>query len=344
MSLTVGVTGIAQREAWRKKILPSVEQVIEGVWSVPVVFPGNPMRYTLSYVLVDGDECLVVDPGFDSPEGYRQLRAGLARADVRLSEVSGVVATHFHPDHLGMARRLADDSGAWIGLGRAETRNISIFDDAQTESEADQARMRGWGVPEDRIPEAAMDIAGLMQLRRLADPDLRLGNGEAVPFGRRGLKVVETPGHTPGHICLRDAEREIILTGDHILPRISPNVSLEIRGDMDPLRKYLDSLRRIEGDDQFEVLPAHEYRFRGLAQRARTLREHALERLSEVLRTIDALPDPTVWSVATLLSWSRGFDSLGGLQLRLALSETAAHLQYLATSGVRHGVPGLPVS
>lgn len=342
MTLTVEVTGVSQREAWKEKVLPPVELVTDGVWSVPVVFPGNPMRYTLSYVLVEGSECLVVDPGFDSPEGYRQLKSGLAQAGVGPSEVTGVLATHFHTDHLGMAKRLAGGSGAWIALGQAETRNISVFDDAGEESEADKSRMRQWGVPEARVPEAAMNVAGLMHLRQLPDPDLRLADGEAVPFGTRSFMVVETPGHTPGHICLRDGEREIFLSGDHVLPRITPNVSLEIRGDRDPLRKCLESLGRIEGDDHFEVLPAHEYRFRGLAQRARTLREHALERSREVLRAIDTHREPTVWSVATRLSWSRGFDSLGGLQLRLALSETAAHLQYLGTSGVRHEVPGLP--
>lgn len=342
MSLTLEITGTRQREAWQQKILPPVELVADGVWSVPIVFPGNPMRYTLSYVVVEGDECLVVDPGFDSPEGYRLLQSGLAQADLGLRDVTGILATHFHADHLGMAKRLARDSGAWIGLGRAETRNISAFEDAQMESDADKARMRGWGVPEGRIPEAALDVAGLMHLRQLADPDVRLSDGEAVPFGRRSLRVIETPGHTPGHICLRDAEREIFFSGDHVLPRITPNVSLEIRGDTDPLRRCLESLERIQADDHFEVLPAHEYRFRGLAQRARALHQHALERTSEVMLALKFLNEPTVWGVASSLSWSRGFDSLSGLQLRLALSETAAHLQYLWTLGSRHAVPGLP--
>jgi len=336
------ITGVLQREAWLNKYMPPVESVAEGVWSVPVVFPDNPMRYTLAYIVVEDEDCLVVDPGFDSVQGRLDLIAGLSAAGVTVSDVTGILATHFHTDHLGMARWLRRWSGAWIALGKAEKRYISAFTNAWEETAADRARMRTWGVPEDRINEAALDVDGLMHLRRLADADLRVGDGDTVPISRGRLSVVETPGHTPGHICLRDDSREIFLSGDHVLPRITPNVSLEMRGDPDPLRSCLQSLDRIEGDEAFEVLPAHEYRFRGLSDRARELKSLALTRSDEVLALLEKQRHPTIWSIATQLHWSRGFPSLGGLQLRLALSETAAHLQYLRTSGVEHGVEGLP--
>ncbi|RAM37382.1 hydroxyacylglutathione hydrolase [Arthrobacter globiformis] len=322
--------------------MPPVECVAEGLWSVPVVFPRNPMRYTLSYIILDGDDCLVVDPGFDSPQGRLDLQAGLRTAGVGFRNVTGILATHFHTDHLGMAGWLRDESGAWVALGRAEKRYISAFEDPGDESAADRARMRTWGVPEDRIREAAMSVGGLMHLKHLADADLRVGDGDTVPVAGRRLTVVETPGHTPGHICLRDDSREVFISGDHVLPRISPNVSLEIRGDADPLRSCLESLDRLEADTHFEVLPAHEYRFRGLPDRVRHLKSLALERSEEVVQELNAQVDPTVWTIAAKLSWSRGFESLGNLQLRLALSETAAHLQYLRTSGFDHGIEGLP--
>ncbi|MFJ4264391.1 MBL fold metallo-hydrolase [Paenarthrobacter nicotinovorans] len=338
------ITGTLQREAWVNRVLPPVERLGDGLWSVPVIFPGNPMRYTLAYVVLHGDECLVIDPGFDSPQGRRDLEAGLRASGHGLTEVTGILATHFHTDHLGMADWLRRESGAWVALGRAERRYISAFEDPADESAADCARMRSWGVPEGRIREAAMSVDALMHLKRLADADVRLGDGDVVPgFGGR-LAVVETPGHTPGHICLRDGAREMFFSGDHILPRITPNVSLEIRGDADPLRSCLESLGRLDAESDFEVLPAHEYRFRGLRGRVSVLKAAALERSDEVMRELVVQLNPTVWTVAEKLSWSRGFESLGKLQLRLALSETAAHLQYLRTSGVQHGVEGLPVA
>jgi glyoxylase-like metal-dependent hydrolase (beta-lactamase superfamily II) len=336
------ITGTLQREAWLNKVMPPVECVADGLWSVPVAFPGNPMRYTLAYIVQEGDDCLVVDPGFESVQGRLDLMAGLHAAGVGITDVTGILATHFHTDHLGLARWLRRSSGAWIALGRAEKRYISAFENPFEESAADRSRMRTWGVPEDRVSEAALDVDGLMHLKRLADADLRVGDGEKVPIFGGHLTVVETPGHTPGHICLRDEGRKVFLSGDHVLPRISPNVSLEMRGDPDPLRSCLQSLERIEGDDHFEVLPAHEYRFRGLTDRAQQLKSLALDRSQEIIDQLTVQKHPTVWTIASSLSWSRGFPSLSGLQLRLALSETAAHLQYLRTSGVHHDVEGLP--
>lgn len=338
------VTGIVQRQAWLNKVIPPVEFLGNGLWSVPVVFPRNPMRYTLAYVIVDGGDCLVIDPGFDSPQGRLDLKVGLRAAGVGIRDVSGILATHFHTDHLGMAGWLRRASGAWLALGKEEKRYISAFEDPAEESEADRNRMRTWGVPEDRVGEAAMSVEDLLHMRRLADPDLRVGNGDRVPIPGFELAVIETPGHTPGHICLREESREIFISGDHVLPRISPNVSLEIRGDADPLRSCLESLDRIEADTHFEVLPAHEYRFRGLQDRVRQLKSLALQRSEEVVRELSAQRNPTVWTVAAKLSWSRGFESLGNLQLRLALSETAAHLQYLRTSGHTHFIEGLPAA
>jgi glyoxylase-like metal-dependent hydrolase (beta-lactamase superfamily II) len=337
---SVTITGIAQKEAWLHRVHPPVESVAPGIISVPVTFPGNPMRYTLCYVLHNEDECVVVDPGFDSDEGHRQLLSALAHLDVGPNEITGIVATHFHTDHLGMAARLARDSGAWIALGENERRNISVFEDAHEESALDRARMLAWGVPEARAAEAAMTPEGLLDMRLLADPDRRLGDSEVLPVAGRNWRVMETPGHTPGHICLWDDDGELVLTGDHVLPRISPNVSLEIRGDTDPLRNNIESLRRISGNDRYEACPAHEYRFRGVGGRARQLETHIEERSREVLDVLGAGAS-TVHEVARQLTWSRGWESLGQLQFRLALSETAAHIRYLETSGMHAGVPGL---
>lgn len=337
------VTGHAQYDAWQLKVLPPVEEISEGLHSVPVVFPNNPMRYTLSYVLLGDGQCVVIDPGFDSDEGHGQLTTALARLDVGPGEITGVIATHFHTDHLGMAARLARGSGAWVALGEHERRHISAFDDAQEESLRDRARMRLWGVPEERTAEAAISPAALKGMRNLADPDRRLTDGETLRVAGRNLRIMATPGHTPGHVCLWDDEHELVLAGDHVLPRISPNVSLEIRGDTDPLRNNIHSLRQIIGNDHYEACPAHEYRFRGIAARARALESHIDERSREVLHALEA-GGSTIHGVARNLTWSRGWESLGALQFRLALSETAAHIQYLVTSGIHAGVPGLPAA
>ncbi len=337
----ITVTGHSQLDAWRNKVLPPVELIRPGLLSIPVTFPGNPMRYTLCYALFDQAQCLIIDPGFNSDEGLAQIQAGLSTVGLGFSDVTGVISTHFHIDHLGLARRVADLSKAWVALGENELRHLSSYENADDEVRLDQARMASWGVPAERVPEAAMSVRSLEDLKALADPDLRLAHDDTLTIAGRTLRVAATPGHTPGHICLWDESGALLFAGDHLLPRISPNVSLEIRGDADPLRNNIHSLRLIAQNNDFEVLPAHEYRFSGVADRAEVLLQHLDERSAEVQQVLSSGAS-TVYDVARQLSWSRGWDSLGGVQFRLALSETAAHLQYLATEGTHPAVPGLP--
>ena len=126
----------------------------------------------------------------------------------------------------------------------------------------------------------------------------------------------------------------VVLTGDHVLPRITPNVGLGAADDnRNALRHYYESLDAMAPWDGFEVCPAHEYRFRGLAERANDLRAHHEQRAQEILDVLAVAPSLTVWQIAQRLTWSRGWDGLDGVNLRSALSETAAHLEHLAGGG-----------
>ena len=94
-----------------------MERLGGDVWSIPVPFPDNPMRYTLSYLLVGDGDAVLIDPGWDSDGGLDHLAAGLRQAGLGLGDLTGIVATHFHSDHLGMAARLRDGHGGVGGAG-----------------------------------------------------------------------------------------------------------------------------------------------------------------------------------------------------------------------------------
>jgi glyoxylase-like metal-dependent hydrolase (beta-lactamase superfamily II) len=141
---------------------------------------------------------------------------------------------------------------------------------------------------------------------------------------------VWTPGHTPGHLCLHEEAEDVLLTGDHVLPRITPNIGSQPRTAGPPLAAYLESLRRIAAHDSAEALPAHEYRFHGLADRVRILQAHHDRRCQEILGVLARLGPATVWQVTEQLSWSRGWSSVRGFMRRAAIGETLAHLEYLS--------------
>ncbi len=100
-----------------------------------------------------------------------------------------------------------------------------------------------------------------------------------------------------------------------------------------PLTDYLASLARTGTFTAEEALPAHEYRFRGLGLRSAALVAHHRDRSTEIMHVIDRLGQPTAWTIATQLTWSRGWAALHGVMRRMALAETVAHLHYLAATG-----------
>ncbi|GAA4610466.1 MBL fold metallo-hydrolase [Actinoplanes octamycinicus] len=292
---------------------------------MPVPIPHNPLRYTLSYLIPGDDGLVVVDPGWASDEGWAALQAGLVAAGASPADVLGVVVTHVHADHHGLSKRL-QDAGAWVAMHPDER-------DALNPSGSPADWLRAHHVPEAEIAALAGTI-GKHRMAAAAQPDVLLHDGDLVPLAGRQVRTVWTPGHTPGHICLLEPSAGVLLTGDHLLPRISPNIGLQRPGSS-PLESFLESLDRVAAHDELEAFPAHEYRFRGIAARARQLRVHHEERCDEIVAAVERLEQPTIWQLAASLTWSRPWDEIGPMRVG-AVAETMAHVRYLADRGALH--------
>jgi glyoxylase-like metal-dependent hydrolase (beta-lactamase superfamily II) len=174
----------------------------------------------------------------------------------------------------------------------------------------------------------------------IALPDRELSDGDLADVPGWRLRAVHTPGHTPGHLCFVDELSQRLFAGDHILPRITPNISVHAVERSEPLADYLQSLAKVRDLDVDEVMPAHEWRFRGLAQRADDIAEHHERRLTELLTAIDANPDATSWDLAGKLTWSRSWDQYSGRMRISAVTETAAHVLELLRRGLISGSGG----
>jgi glyoxylase-like metal-dependent hydrolase (beta-lactamase superfamily II) len=341
----IDITGTAQQDAWQRGVLPPVEEVRPGLWSVPVPIPDSPLRYTLSYAFISDAGAVIVDPGWDTTDGRQAVAAGLDTAGAALHDVAGVVVTHIHPDHHGLSGWLRREGGAWIAMHpmEAETLPGRLWRNGQGQVGRDEDWLRGHGVPDEDLAVLAVDADRIAHVLDLAEPDRFLDDGDRVPIPGRDVRAVWTPGHTPGHLCLHDAEAGVLLTGDHLLPRISPNIGVNRGDDGDPLTGYLASLDRATSFRADEALPAHEYRFRNIPTRAVDLIAHHHDRSAEILRAIDHLAQPTAWAIAAQLTWSRGWPALHGMMRRMALAETLAHLHHLRTTGDLVQGPGPPL-
>ncbi|WP_082177703.1 MBL fold metallo-hydrolase [Arthrobacter sp. RIT-PI-e] len=169
--------------------------------------------------------------------------------------------------------------------------------------------------------------------------DHELPDGEVLAVPGSVIRVLATPGHTGGHICLVDERRKLLFTGDHVLPAVFPGLGLGGPTVTNPLADYAESVRRVCRYPEHEVLPGHGHRFTGVADRARECLEHQLQRTRQVAAALEEARTrstvPTVWELAAGLTWSAGWAGLQGFQLLSALSQTAMHRDHV-------GEPGAP--
>lgn len=324
------VTGVAQREAWLARVLPPVEEVRPGLWSIPVPMPDSPLRYVLCYALEQPGGLALIDTGWPADSSWDSLVDGLAAIGAAVTDVRATLVTHVHSDHYGLSGRVREASGAWVGLHPLDARILARRTDAETAIARTWRWVRARGGTEQDADELCGSAEGLREWLEMTGPDRLIEHGdEPLP----GLRAVWTPGHTPGHLCFHDERRGLLFAGDHVLPRISPNVSHHDDQATDPLGDFLASLETVGSLPADEVLPAHEWRFAGLRERTRDLIAHHDLRLREVEAVLAERPGASTWEVAERLTWSRTWPETQGFIRRSALGETMAHLVRLEETG-----------
>lgn len=327
----VRASSTAQRDAWDARRLPEPECVADGLWAFAVPIPSSGLPYTLAYAFTGSDGIHVVDPGWDAPESVTSLESALAALGAGLADVATIVVTHHHPDHLGAASRLRKLTGARLVLSAPEADVVAQAGDRDDPARYEET-LEAWVVPASRHDElrTSFDHPSLVPA---VDADVLVADGDRIELGDAGsLDVLLTPGHTSGHMCLVDRARGVVLSGDHVLPRIYAGIGIGTLPGTDPLGDYLDSLDRIAGIGDLEVLPGHEFRFTGLADRCQEIAAHHLRRTAEVAALRPELGDAPVWEYARRLTWTAGWDGLDGFHLHSALRQTDMHLE-LVRSG-----------
>jgi glyoxylase-like metal-dependent hydrolase (beta-lactamase superfamily II) len=323
--------------------LPPVEQVRPGIWSVPVPIPNNPLRYVLVYAFETDRGPYIVDAGWNTDDSYNTLVAGLTQAGFDIQDVKGVLVTHIHPDHYGLAGRVREASGAWIALHPADAALIhDRYLDTSELLERVGSMLRRVGAPEDELKSLQNASMPALPFVTAVEPDILIEDGEKPDVPGWDLLAIWTPGHSPGHLCFWEPDNRLMLSGDHVLPRITPNIPFHPQASDDPLGDFLRSLEKVGAYDADEVLPAHEHRFTRLDIRVEELRQHHEQRFVEVIASIKDGTD-TAWGIASRMHWSRPWERIEGFMRRAAVGEAMAHLRALEVRGVIREVWGEPV-
>jgi len=280
-----------------------------------------------TYVIKADDEDVVIDVGPDFFLSTMVLRRSMKRLNVRLDK-SSLIVTHAHRDHIGAVRRLTMISKVYIGYN--ELRGLMCGEERAKEVLAFVVEN---GFPE-RLAKGIVRLTFGPCYKNL--PELvPLRDGEVLGLGRHKFKCIETPGHTQGHVCLYDQGKGVLVSGDHVLKDITPNIS-SWSYEEDSLSAYLLSLRRVCDLNPSLVLPGHGRALKDLEGRVRELVHHHEERLLEIVRILEARSGDAYW-ISSRVGWKTQYPSWERMPIFykwLAFGETLAHLNFLTKLGV----------
>lgn len=315
---------------------PAVDEVAPGVHRIPLPLPNDGLRAVNVYVLSGPGGAEMIDAGWSIPQARDLLVTGLDRIGLHPGDIRRFLVTHLHRDHYTQAVALRRDFGIRVGLGCGEEANLQAVLDPQLpplDAQLRTLRLMGAGPLADgfaRALAASGPHGGDWEL-----PDQWLKPGPLATAAGRTLHVVETPGHTRGHVVLHEADAGLLFAGDHVLPTITPSIGFEPVLSPNPLGDFLASLALVRARPDAMLLPAHGPVAASAHARIDELTDHHGRRLEQTERAVSA-GATTGLQVARLLTWTRrerSLDELDPFNQMLAIAETGAHLQLLAAQG-----------
>jgi glyoxylase-like metal-dependent hydrolase (beta-lactamase superfamily II) len=298
-----------------------IARVAVGVYQLKLPVP-FPLRFVSVYLVEGDDGWTLIDSGYDYPPNYETWERGAAAVGCDLSnEVTRIVVTHFHPDHLGGARWLQERSGAPVYMLEGEIPfSRWLWGSLEGREPFVEYLVRN-GVPHEMAGPAAAEIRSGLPL---PEEMLSLRPGERFLLGSNAVRIIHAPGHADNQFVLHDEARGILFAADHLLLEITPNVGLWPESEPHPLARYLRSLRGLRGLDAGLVLPGHGPVFHDLEGRIAELLSHHEQRLG-LMRGVIGDGPKTPYTVSRIVF--RG--AITVRQRCFALAESLAHLDHL---------------
>src|SRR5690349_14510410 len=292
----------------RSKEVGRGERVLPGVWRLrlPLPWPGVP--HCNAWALAAGDGIVLVDTGMHEAGSLAHLERALDQVGLRLEHVRLVVLSHAHVDHCGEAPTIAARAGCEVWLHPDHEHYTRSLEDPEQALLRRAEVARQSGVPEDTLRRwleqrrgQGSGQAGVLR----ADRDLVPGVEVSTDLGT--WQVVETPGHAPSHVCLYQPERRLLISGDHLLGRIS--LYFDLGWTPDPVGEFLESLDRVERLDARLALAGHGRPFNDVGAHIDGNRDLVGSRLDAVRATLAERPatayelaerlDPDLFAPAT---------------------------------------------
>ncbi len=295
-----------------------------------------PLPYQLNhvycYLLRDASGWAVVDTGLNWPEARAAWFSYFEQLGINPKEdIRKIVLTHMHPDHFGMAGWFQEQSSAPVYISERDFHAAKRMWYEREDRVEDMRRyFRKCGLPENEIPgvlKAGDDTAVLTM--PLPSQVKTISGGDQIVIGDRAFSVISASGHSDGQVIFYHAPEELMLSGDHVLMKITPNIGLWPESDPAPLGRYLASLMSLRNLPVKLALPGHKTVISDWQGRIEELQVHHVQRLAQLRDA--SMPGATVYQAAEKIF---DFSRLTAHEIRFALAETLAHLEHLRDENI----------
>lgn len=307
--------------------MPTIDEVLPGLFRIEVPLPDNPLRSINVYVARGAKRSLIVDTGMNRAECRAALGEGLRALGIDTGSADFFI-THLHADHIGLAKVFARP-GATVFLNRPDAVWLETWSGWEPFFPVAETH----GVPVQALQAEVASNPSLAFERDWLPEVTPVDEGRIFAVGAYRFECISTPGHTAGHMCLYEPREKVLISGDHILGDISPNITSWLPG-RDPLKEYFSSLRKASTLEVDLVLPGHRRLFRGHQARIQALERHHQARLAEVLSLLSERT-LTAFELASHMTWDLkgSWASWPLAQKWFATGEALAHLVYLEGAG-----------
>ena len=302
----------------------------DGIWWIRMPLPFALDHINL-WILADGDGFTLVDCGYGVEATWSLWERHFAQT-LAGRAVKNVVVTHYHPDHVGSAAWLVERTGApfWMTAAEYLSAHAAHDDVAGFDRDNTVSLYVANGVDPASVPESTRKVNGYRRgVPALPRRYRRMMHGDRLSIDGHDWEVITVFGHAPEHAALWCASKNVLISGDQVLPRITTNVGVwGNQPEANPLKLFLDSMKRFSHlPADALVLPSHDRVFHGVHRRIAELGEHHEQRLERLLAACD--PPITAFEALPLL-FKRKLDDH---QLMFAMGEAIAHLHYLLAEG-----------
>ena len=309
-----------------------------GIYRIPLPLPFDGLRAVNAYAIETADGLVMIDSGWLLEATKDQFERSLAKIGAGFGDIRKFLVTHIHRDHYTQAVGLRRVYGMPVALGADEKSSLDLVLGKDPRASSPQAERLARAGAQPLMEQ--MEQAGMRPPPPEAgyeEPDEWISSGQVFDLGNRRLEAIETPGHTRGHVVFADGEAGLLFAGDHVLPHITPSISLEAAPRELPLRDYLESLLLVRRMPDLRLLPAHGPVSPSVHARVDELLDHHDARLKAMLAVLTGSDGPmTAYEVAQAIRWTSRNKTLAELDLMnqmLAIGETLSHLDLLVARG-----------